>query len=70
MRVLMISKACLVGAYQRKLEEIARHDDIELTVAVPPSWRDERGALALERSFTTGYELVVERMMFMAVPPA
>ena len=64
MRVLMISKACLVGAYQRKLEEIACHDDVELTVAVPPSWRDERGELALERAYTAGYALVVEQMLF------
>ncbi len=64
MRVLMISKACLVGIYQRKLEEIARHADIELTVAVPPFWRDERGKIALERAYTQGYELRVEPMRF------
>jgi glycosyltransferase involved in cell wall biosynthesis len=64
MRVLMVSKACLVGAYQRKLEEIAHHDDVELTVAVPLSWRDERGELSLERVYTTGYDLVVEPMRF------
>ena len=63
-RVLMVSKACLVGAYQRKLEEIARHQDVELTVAVPPSWRDERGELLLERAYTTGYDLVVEPIRF------
>jgi len=60
----MVSKACLVGAYQRKLEEIARHQDVELTVAVPPSWRDERGELPLERAYTTGYDLVVEPIRF------
>ncbi len=64
MRVLMVSKACLVGAYQCKLEEIARHDDVDLTVAVPPSWRDERGELLLERAYTTGYDLVVEPIRF------
>jgi glycosyltransferase involved in cell wall biosynthesis len=64
MRVLMVSKACLVGAYQRKLEEIARYDDVELTVAVPPSWRDERGELPLERAYTEGYDLVVEPIRF------
>lgn len=64
MRVLMLSKACLVGAYQRKLEEIAAHGDIELTVAVPPEWRDERGTLKLERVYTQGYRLVVEPMWF------
>lgn len=64
MRVLMVSKACLVGAYQRKLEEIAAHDGIELTVAVPACWRDERGELHLERAYTTGYDLVVEPLRF------
>jgi len=59
MRVLMLSKACLVGAYQRKLEEIARLG-VELLVVVPPSWRDERGTISLERAYTRGYDLVVE----------
>ncbi len=34
-RVLMVSKACVVGAYQHKLEEIAAFPDIDLTVIVP-----------------------------------
>jgi glycosyltransferase involved in cell wall biosynthesis len=63
-RVLMISKACVVGAYQKKLEELACLPDMELTVLVPPFWRDERGVLELERQYTTGYELVVEPMLF------
>jgi glycosyltransferase involved in cell wall biosynthesis len=58
MRVLMLSKACVVGAYQRKLEEMAALG-IELTVAVPPEWRDERGVTRLERAHTQGYELTV-----------
>jgi glycosyltransferase involved in cell wall biosynthesis len=60
----MISKACLVGAYQRKLEEIAARPDIDLTVIVPPAWRDERGTLALERAHTEGYRLLVEPIAF------
>jgi len=56
-RVLMLSKACIVGIYQRKLEAMARQADVELRVLVPPSWRDERGEQALERVYTTGYEL-------------
>lgn len=64
MRVLMLSKACLVGAYQRKLEEIARFPDIELTVAMPPSWRDGSRVIYLERAHTAGYELVVEPIAF------
>jgi glycosyltransferase involved in cell wall biosynthesis len=56
MRVLMISKACIVGIYQRKLEEIAALG-VELLALVPPSWRDERGEMALERAHTDGYRL-------------
>ncbi|MBN1565796.1 MAG: glycosyltransferase family 4 protein [Anaerolineae bacterium] len=57
MRVLMLSKACVVGTYQRKLEEIAKLPDVELRVLVPPSWKDARGVLALERAHTEGYDL-------------
>lgn len=63
MRVLMISKACVVGIYQRKLEEMAALG-IDLTVVVPPSWQDERGDTALERAHTTGYRLVVNPIRF------
>jgi glycosyltransferase involved in cell wall biosynthesis len=62
LRILMISKACIVGAYQKKLEELARFPNVELTVVVPHYWRDERGVTRLEREHTQGYELVVERM--------
>ena len=39
MRVLMVSKALVVGTYQKKLEEIAQRPGLELTCIVPPSWR-------------------------------
>lgn len=64
MRVLMISKACLVGAYQRKLEAIAAHGDIELTVIVPPEWRERHHTLQLERVHTSGYNLIVAPLRF------
>jgi glycosyltransferase involved in cell wall biosynthesis len=64
MRIALVSKACLVGAYQRKLEEMAALPDIDLTVIVPPSWRDERGTIALERDHVNGYELIVEPITF------
>ncbi len=64
MRVVMISKALVVGAYQRKLEELARLPDIELTAVVPPEWRDRRSHVRLERAHTQGYELVVAPLLF------
>ena len=64
MRVLMLSKACLVGIYQQKLEKIAEAEDVELVVAVPAFWRDGTHVTHLERAHTTGYELVVEPIAF------
>lgn len=52
--VVMVSKACVIGAYQKKLEEIAAFPDIRLTVIVPESWAGHR----LERVYTTGYDLI------------
>ncbi len=63
-RVLMVSKACLLGTYQRKLEEIARYPDVDLTVVVPASWHEEGRIVHLERAHTEGYELVVEPVAF------
>ncbi|HSM55762.1 MAG TPA: glycosyltransferase [Candidatus Sulfomarinibacteraceae bacterium] len=64
MRILMVSKACLVGAYQTKLEEIARFDGVELAVVVPPVWQDPAGPIPLERSHTSGYQLYVDPIRF------
>lgn len=59
MRVTMLSKACIIGQYQTKLTMLAAQPNIELTVIVPPSWRDSRGTIAVERKHTEGYELIV-----------
>jgi glycosyltransferase involved in cell wall biosynthesis len=64
LRVLMVSKACVVGAYQKKLEELARAPDIALTVVVPPAWREAGHNQPLERAHTAGYELIVEPLAF------
>ncbi len=64
MRVLMVSKACIVGSYQRKLEEIARFSDVELMVVVPPAWNDGSRTIRLERAHVSGYQLVVEPILF------
>ncbi len=65
MRVVMLSKACIVGTYQRKLEEIAAHPDVEeLIVLVPPHWHERRNKQELERVHTTGYTLKVIPIRF------
>ncbi len=64
MRVLMVSKACVVGAYQRKLEELAALDGVELMVVVPPYWQEEARRIVLEPLHTRGYRLEVEPIRF------
>jgi glycosyltransferase involved in cell wall biosynthesis len=64
MKVLMVSKALVVGTYQGKLEAIARQPGVELTVAVPPFWREKGHDWRLERSFGVGYDLRLLAMRF------
>lgn len=58
LRAVMLSKAMVVGAYQRKAELLGAEPDIDLTVAVPPLWRDGGLVRRLERRHTHGYRLV------------
>ncbi len=65
MRILMLSKALVNGAYQKKCEELAALPDVELIVAVPPAWREPRvGVIPLERRFTHGYRLITLPIIF------
>jgi glycosyltransferase involved in cell wall biosynthesis len=56
----MVSKALVVGAYQRKCEEIAALPDIDLTVVVPATWAGQR----YEPTFVQGYRTLVEPIRF------
>jgi glycosyltransferase involved in cell wall biosynthesis len=60
----MVSKALVVGAYQRKLEELAQQADIALTVIVPPAWREGSNLERLDRAHTQGYDLIVAPLAF------
>ena len=62
MRVLMVSKACVVKTYRKKLEELSRLG-VEVFLVVPPFWRDERGVIPLEEG-ASGYEMLVEDIAF------
>ena len=48
MRVVILSKALLVGAYQSKLAALGAYPDLEVIALVPPSWHDRRGRTTLE----------------------
>ncbi len=65
MKILMLSKALVVGVYQRKLEELARIPGVDLVAIVPPHWHEDRvGVQRLERLHTVGYRLFEEPMKF------
>lgn len=63
MRVLMVSKALVVGIYQRKLEALAERG-VDLIAVVPPSWDSPGGSQTLERLHTHGYQLEVAPIRF------
>ncbi|NJP07645.1 MAG: glycosyltransferase, partial [Chloroflexaceae bacterium] len=64
MKVVMLSKALVTGAYQKKLEELARCGEMDLLAVVPPAWDEPRvGRIHLERQFTQGYRMEVLPMM-------
>jgi glycosyltransferase involved in cell wall biosynthesis len=63
MRVLMISKALVAGTSQRKLEELAKCPNVELTLVTPPYWQSDDGSKQmLERLYTNGYRMIVTDM--------
>ena len=64
MRVVILSKALVVGAYHSKLKQLAIQPDLELIAVVPPSWRDERGELRLETTPAEGYQFIVTPLRF------
>jgi glycosyltransferase involved in cell wall biosynthesis len=64
-KIALLSKPLVNGAYQTKCEALAALPGVELTVIVPPSWREVGGwEIKLERRYTAGYELVSTPIVF------
>jgi glycosyltransferase involved in cell wall biosynthesis len=61
-RVMLLSRAALVASYRPKVDALARRPDVELTVVVPPRWKEPDRVQELEPGPTPGYDLVVERL--------
>ena len=65
MRLLMISKTFVASTSQRKLEELAKFNDIELTLITPAYWQSDDGSKqVLELLYTNGYRMIVTPMTF------
>lgn len=56
----MISKACYVAEYRKKLEAMARWPEVELTLILPPYWGSGTRKLMLEPDNAHGYQMLVE----------
>lgn len=60
MKVMLLSKALVVGTYRRQLEWIARDPEVELVAVVPPLWREPGvGEIPLESLPASNYRLRV-----------
>lgn len=57
MRVLIVSKALVSGAYRTKLTELGRLG-LDVVAAVPPEWREGGSVQRLEPGITDGYRLL------------
>ncbi|HLB12655.1 MAG TPA: glycosyltransferase, partial [Dehalococcoidia bacterium] len=60
MKVLMVSKACYLAAYRRKLVEMAAMPGVDLTLLVPPYWRMGKRRAQLEGGQTDGYRMILD----------
>lgn len=60
MKILMVSKACYVAAYRKKLEEMAALPGVDLTLIVPPYWQMGKKRAVLEQGPVGGYQMIVD----------
>ncbi len=59
MKVLVIWKALVSEAYHKKLEELARFNDVELTVIVPTKWHK----VNLEKKYCSEYKIIPRKII-------
>ena len=57
----MISKACYVAVYRKKLECLAAFPDIDLTLVVPPYWRSGGKRDMYEPGYDRGYRTIIRK---------
>ncbi len=59
----MLSKAMVVDSYQKRLDELAKLPNIELTVVVPQYWPEGQRRISLQAR-PTAYRFIVENAVF------
>lgn len=58
MRVLSIAHSCVVSEYQKRMEEIAKYSDVDLTLLVPKYWSQFNKRVDLEKRESSNYRIL------------
>ncbi len=56
-RVAIISRSYLYGPHHKKLEELSKFKDIEITLITPQYWKHSLGDIALEKESAQAYKI-------------
>ena len=58
MKILSISHSCVVSEYQKRMSEIAKYSDVELTLVVPRHWFQFNRKVNLEKDRDPHYRII------------
>lgn len=58
MRVLSIAHSCVVSEYQKRMEEVAKYSDVDLTLLVPKYWSQFNKRVDLEKRESSNYRIL------------
>ena len=58
MKILSISHSCVVSEYQKRMCEVAKYSDIELTLVVPRHWSQFNKKVNLEKDSDQNYRII------------
>ena len=58
MKILSISHSCVVSEYQKRMCEVAKYSDIELTLVVPRHWSQFNKKVNLEKDNDQNYRII------------
>ena len=58
MKILSISHSCVISEYQKRMAEVAKYSDVELTLLAPKYWCQFYKNVILEKSASTLYQVL------------
>lgn len=58
MRLLSVAHSCVVSEYQKRMEEVAKYSDVDLTLLVPKYWSQFNTRVDLEKRESSTYRIL------------